>query len=173
MNKETASSNADTTKDYDYINEKRQGLFKFNLEVDFPILRKSDVVFSMRLTQQIQDYLKGDSKPDWVIPLEKIDDEDKGAIHSLPQLVRNYCVDLTRKPAYRLMVVQNFLYKKDTGRVNLDGTFCEILPNDAISAIQLLKSDPNYEKLQKSHFGRVIRIAEDRIKKLSDVTTAK
>ncbi|ARP06658.1 hypothetical protein K08M3_51820 [Vibrio alginolyticus] len=153
-------------KNYQEINDQRKAMFKFHIETEFPALRRkrSGIVFSLRIVEQIGAFVKGDNKPDWADAFTCIEDEDKGRIHSIDQLIRNYVIELTRNVEYRINTLQAFMVMPETGRLNLDGTTAEVTPTDAINTIQALKSHEKYQLMEKTHIGRMVKSVENRIK---------
>lgn len=149
-----------TQAEIDEINKKRKSLFRFHIENDFPILKSRTTGFTVRLIDQIGAHTKGENKAEWVDLFTKVEDKDQGRVFSLPQLIRNYVIDLTRNMEYRLIIVQSYMSNPEKGRLNLDGSYGEVTANDAINAISSLKQDPAYSELANTHFGRTIKLAE-------------
>lgn len=149
-----------TQAEIDAINIKRKSLFRLHIENDFPMLKRRSTGFTVRLIDQIGAHTKGENKAEWVDIFTNIESQDQGRVFSLPQLIRNYVIELTRNMEYRLVIVQSFMNNPKKGRLNLDGSYGEVTANDAINAISSLKQDPDYSKLENTHFARTIMLAE-------------
>ncbi|EJE4208766.1 hypothetical protein [Vibrio alginolyticus] len=145
--------------------QKRLNRFKIHLEKEFPILKGTNIL-ALNIIEQINKYFK-ENQPEW-LQLYDVPKEGDESQFTRPHMLRKYINEKTRSVDYRVNLLQSFILSPHDGRINLDGTTSEITPHDAISVLEMLKNEANFEQLQKGHRGRVFKLAKHRLEHLGD-----
>lgn len=141
---------------------KKMNIFRIHLENEFSVLRE-DTVLALDIIEQINKYFKAE-KPDWLALFDNPEQNEGG--YSRAQMLRSYISHRTRTIDYRVKLLQDFILNAENGRANIDGTRSAITPSDAISALQMIKTEKNYDLFEKGHYGRVFKLAENRLESL-------